>query len=123
MLKHKGFVKFVHMFMRNIDTKQVINREVIDFAIRHLSQHDLVETKENLKHLLNGSYSDDELVDIWRSCEPQFVYLGKAQRNLIQEAYDAVLTKLANPNSTYSEFTKNAKDDPTYNHDLPVQTL
>lgn len=53
-------------------------------------KNELVLVKNDLAQLLESSCSDDELVKVWSSYTPQFVYMGKAQRLFMQEMYNAV---------------------------------
>jgi hypothetical protein len=108
MKRSNAFVAFVGNFSYNHDTRKVENKYAIDLAINSISKNDLMKVKSDLSDLLTGSYSDDEIVQICYDCQPRFVYKGKAQRELLHEAYDAILIALAN--SKRSFFSKDVKE-------------
>ncbi len=95
MTRSKAFGKFVNFFMENPETGMIENEFAIDTAINSMSKNELILVKNDLAQLLESSCSDDELVKIWSSYTPQFVYMGKAQRLFIQEVYNAVEVALA----------------------------
>jgi hypothetical protein len=88
--RSKAFGKFVNFFMENPETGMIENEFAIDTAINSMSKNELILVKNDLAQLLENSHSDNELVKIWSSYTPQFVYMGKAQRLFMQEVYNAV---------------------------------
>lgn len=108
MKRSNAFTTFISFFMKNPDTRKVENKYAIDLAINGVSKDDLMKVKVNLAELLAGSYSDDEIVQICYDCQPHFVYKGKAQRELLHEAYDAILIALADNKRSF--FGKDVKE-------------
>jgi hypothetical protein len=92
--RSKAFGKFVNFFMENPETGMIENEFAIDTAINSMRKNELILVKNDSAQLLENSYSDDELVRIWSSYTPQFVYVGKAQRLFMHEVYNAVETAI-----------------------------
>ncbi len=97
----RGFIKFVGFLMKNPDTRRIDHHFAIDTAMNSLSRNQLVAAKNDIKELLSGSYSNEDITQIWLSCHPQFTYSGDVQRAFVQEAYDAILIALEDNTRIY----------------------
>ncbi len=91
-----AFKKFISNFMILTETGIPDRQDSIQTAINSFNNKELQVANDHIKKLLSGSYSDQELVQIWYLCEAKFCYVGKAQRIFMQEIYDTVEGVLKN---------------------------
>ena len=110
MTPSPALARFISLFMKDPDTNKINDDTAVSIAVYNLSKNDLISVKYELEELLSDKYSDKELVEIWRSCHPQYSYGNYLQRIFVQKAYDAVTTKLADSKQTYI-VKKDAKDE------------
>jgi hypothetical protein len=99
MIQSNAFRKFVYSFIENPFTGEVDESFAMSGAIHRMTMSDLISVKKDVLQLLSNPYSDDDLVKIWASCHPEFVYLGEAQRKFMHRVYDALEEALNKANT------------------------
>ena len=101
MRPSNAFANFINNFIKDPETNKIDDKVAIKAAVFNVSKNDLVSVKAELGDLLSGAYSKTEIVDIWKSCHPQYMYGGDKQIEFMQTAYNAVISRLADTTKSY----------------------
>lgn len=101
MRPSNAFAHFISLFIKDPETNKIDDGVAIEIAIFNSSKNDLISVKKELGELLSGSYPTTEIVKIWKSCCPRYMYGGDRQLTFMQNAYDAVVARLEDNNKSY----------------------